>query len=125
MFSHLNFALDGMYPGLFNPMSLATGGTFETEVTIEPVVVSPSGGGGYVPWTPKVSSKPDRYRVTVTVRFNGKVYTDVQIVDDTTARVFAEFHGIKKFDNETIMVSINGVQIIKEEQDVSIQVKIL
>ena len=122
MFSHLNFAMDGLYPGMFNPAALATGGVYETEVIIEPVIPSPSGGGGYVPWTPSIGSKPDRYRVTVIVRFKGKVYKDVQIVDDTAARVFAEFHGIQKFSDESIMVSVNGVQVIKENQEVSIKV---
>lgn len=125
MFSFLNFAVDGLYPGMFSPAGLASGGVYETEVIIEPVVPSPSGGGGYVPWTPSIGSKPDRYRVTVIVKFNGKVYKDVQIVDDTTARVFAEFHGIQKFSDESIMVSVNGVQVIKEECDVSVKVTII
>jgi hypothetical protein len=125
MFSHLNFAMDGLYPGMFSPAALATGGAYETQVTIEPVVVSPGGGGGYMPWTPSVGTKPDRYRVTVIVRFNGKEYRDVQIVDDTTARVFAEFHGIKEFSSESVMVSVNGVQVIQEQQEVAIKVSLL
>ena len=126
MFSHLNFAVDGLFPGMFNPVTLATGGVFETEVIIEPVIpASGGGGGGYVPWVPSIGSKPDRYRVTVIVRFNGKVYKDVQIVDDTNARVLAQFHGIQKFTDESTMVSVNGVQVIKEQQEVSIKVSLL
>ena len=125
MFSHLSFAVDGLFPGMFNPAALATGGAFETEVIIEPVVPVSGGGGGYVPWTPSIGSKPDRYRVTVIVRFNGKVYKDVLIVDDTNARVLAQFHGIQKFTDESTMVSVNGVQVIKEQQEVSIKVSLL
>ena len=125
MFSHLNFAVDGLYPGMFSPAALATGGVYETEVIIEPVIPAPGGGGGYVPWVPSIGSKSDRYRVTVIVKFNGRVYKDVQIVDDATARVFAEFHGIQKFSSDSIMVSVNGIQVIKEETDVSIKVSLL
>lgn len=108
---------------MFSPAALANGGVFETEVIIEPVV--PVSGGGYVPWSPNIGAKPDRYRVTVIVKFNGRVYKDVQIVDDTAARVLAEFHGIQKFSNKSIMVSVNGVQVIKEENNVSIKVTII
>lgn len=112
MFSPLNFAVDGLYPGLFSPATVGSGGAYITEVTIEPVVqVS---GGGYAPWTPALRGKPDRYRVTVTVRYNGKEYKDIQIVDDLQARVYARLAGISHFIPESVMVSVNGLQIIAE-----------
>ncbi len=117
MFDHVNFAVDGLMPGFFNHASIANGGVFDVQVTIEPVIPAP--GGGYVPWTNASQVKPDRYRVTVVVTINGKKYSDSQVVDDNQARVIAKFNGIE-FDETTTMISVNGVQVIGEQTQVKI-----
>jgi hypothetical protein len=109
MFNFTNFAVDGLMPGLFSKLSAGTLGAFDVEVIIEPVVQT--GGGGYAVWTPKSGGKPDRYRVTVRIKFNGKTYTDSKIVDDIEARVIAKFNGITCFDENSTMVSVKGMQI--------------
>lgn len=109
MFNFTNFAVDGLMPGLFSKLSAGTLGAFDVEVIIEPVV--PSAGGGYTTWTPKFGAKPDRYRVTVRIKFNGKTYTDSKIVDDAEAHVIAKFNGINCFDENSTMVSVKGMQI--------------
>ena len=118
MFDFRNFAVDGLMPGMFTHSALATGGTMDIQVTIEPVVVAPS-GGGYVPWSRDSGVKPDRYRVTITVTINGKKYSDSKIVDDLQARVIAKFNGIE-FNETQPMISINGVQVVSEKQEVKI-----
>ena len=118
MFDFRNFAVDGLMPGLFSHSTLATAGAKDIQVIIEPVVQALS-GGGYVPWNSGVSSKPDRYRVTITVTINGKRYSDSKIVDDTEARVIAKFNGIE-FDETVPMVSINGVQVFSEQTEIKV-----
>jgi hypothetical protein len=91
-------------------------GTFEVEVIITPV--SPSSGGGWAP-TP-IGQKPDRYRVTVRVKHNGKLYVDSVIVDDTEARVYAKLNGIETFTENEVMISVNGVQVV----DTTVELKV-
>jgi hypothetical protein len=118
MFDFANFAVDGLMPGMFSHSTVATGGAMEIQVVIEPVVLAPS-GGGYVPWTSKSSTKPDRYSVTITVTINGKRYSDSKIVDDIEARVIAKFNGIE-FDEFVPTISINGVQVVQEQTEVEV-----
>lgn len=123
MFDHRNFAVDGLMPGLFSHLAIGTLGAFETTVVIEPVVFA--GGGGYAPWTPAKSTKPDRYRVTIQVVINGKTYSETKIVDDLEARVLAKFSGIQQFAEDSIMVSLNGIQQMVESSDPIIKVTLL
>lgn len=118
MFSVQNLALGGFYPGLVTSMSIANIGIFDVEVIIQPVV---SGGGGYVP--SRRNEKPERYRVTVRVIHNGKVYEESIVVDDHAARVSAKTNGIMIFSEDTAMVSLNGIQIMEAEQ-IEIRAKI-
>lgn len=112
MFYHRNMAVNGLSPNEINTRSIANQGTFETVVIIEPVIRS--SGGGYVP-VPR-GQKPDRYRVTIKVTINGKTHQETQIVDDLNARVTARILGIEKFEPDTVMVSINGVQVFGEAE---------
>lgn len=108
MIFHRNLAVEGLHPAHISTRSVANLGTYEIEVIITPVPV-PSGGGGGAPRT----ITPRRYLITVRVRFNGKVYEDTQEVDEHRARVIADFHGIKAFKKDEVMVSVNGVQIVE------------
>ena len=106
MFYHKNLAVEGLDPTLFSARSIANLGTYEIEVIIAPVSNT---GGGWLP-TP-IGSKPDRYKVTVTVKHNGKNYIDEQLVTDFEARVAASLYGITKFSEIEPTISINGIQI--------------
>jgi hypothetical protein len=120
MFDHKNLALGGFYPGLVTTRSIANLGTFDVEVIIPPVVPS-GGGGGYFPVAR--NQKPERYRVTVRVSYNGKRYEDSVIVDDYEARVIAKKNGIKIFTETDPMVSLNGVQVT-DQQEIIVRAKI-
>lgn len=105
----------GLYPGLVSTWSIANLGHYETEVIIEPV--SPSVGGGYVPTPPGM--KPDRYRVTVRVKFNGKWYEETRYEDDLQARVTAKIFGIEHFHEDQVMISVNGVHVKNKNVEIS------
>lgn len=115
MFNPKLLATGGFYPGLITTQAVANLGTFTVEVIIQPVV--PSGGGGWVP--APLGSKPDRYRVTVRVKHNGKIYTDSAIVDDIQAKVYAKLNGIT-FSHDTVMISVNGIQQFDHEVNIQI-----
>ena len=105
MFYHQSMATQGLWAEFLSPRSIANLGHYETEVIITPVIQT--GGGGYVP---SFRGKPDRYEVRVRVRIGDRWYEEVAIVSDDKARVSAQLHGITEFKNDTIMVSVNGVQ---------------
>lgn len=112
MFNIANVAMDGMFPGMFSTFGVASLGLLEKTVTIVPVVTSQ--GGGYVPAA--IGQKPDRYRVTIRIIFNGKVYEDTVYVADTRARIIAKLNGIYEFVDDDVMISVNGIQVMTETQ---------
>ena len=114
-------AASGLFPGLKSTLSIANLGHFEREVIIEPVVRS--GGGGYV--RAPIGMKPDRYRVTVRVKFKGKWHEETRIVDDNEARVEAKINGIKVFTENDVMISVNGVQVKKPMDDLAVGARTL
>lgn len=114
MFDTRNMAMDGFYPGLTQPFSIAMLGVHETEVIITPVIPSTQGGGGFVGAPLHIRAK--HFKVTVRIKYNGVWYEDTQIVDEKQARVIAELKGIKSFSTGNVMVSVNGVQIFEQEQ---------
>ena len=116
MFHHRNMAVNGLFPGLTTTRSVSNLGTFETVVIIQPVVSN--GGGGYVPV--RRGQRPDRYKVTVRVSYDGKTHEDSVIVDDIEARVQAELHGITEFNETEVMISINGIQVNKSNPIITI-----
>ena len=115
MFLHRQLATEGLNPNGLTHRGIANLGTFEVEVIIVPIPHPTGGGGGYN------RPLPRQFRVTVRVRFNGKVYEDSQIVDEHRARVIAKFRGIKMFSRTSPMVSVNGIQIMEEKE---IQVRV-
>jgi hypothetical protein len=40
-------------------------------------------------------------------------HEETRIVDDTQARISANFYGISNFKTDEVMISYNGVQVIK------------
>ena len=115
MFLHRQLATSGLHPNGLTHRGIANLGTFEVEVIIVPIPQPTGGGGGYN------RPLPRQFRVTVRVRFNGKIYEDSQIVDEHRARVIAKFRGITNFSTSSPMVSVNGVQIT-EEKEIQIRV---
>jgi|JI10StandDraft_1071094.scaffolds.fasta_scaffold21845_3 hypothetical protein len=113
MFLHRNLAVQGLSPGDLSTRSVANLGTFEVEVIITPIQ-PPSSGGGYVGGYSK--PLPRQFRITVRVKFNGKIYEDSQIVDEHRARVIAKFRGITVFSSTDPMVSVNGMQILDKNE---------
>lgn len=120
MFDHRNYASNGFYPGLYEPFSAANNGILDKEVIITPVIRDTGGGGG---WVPSLSGKPDRYRVEVKLRYNGKEYIDSKIVDDNEARIIAELHGVTKFETDKVIVIVNGVQKFEPIITVNTEIK--
>ena len=94
MFSHKNFALNGLFPGLVTHRSVANLGHFEIEVTIEPIPytgISGGGGGGY---RQPLGVDRTKYKIRIRITRKGKEWVYEQIVGLTIAKVAARI--IKK-----------------------------
>lgn len=98
MFDHRSLATDGLFPGLVSTFSVAIAGALLLDVIIEPII-RPSGGGGYVP-----GARKDKYKVTIRVSRNGKIWKYERVVTNTAARVLAKVLQVKLPEEPQITV---------------------
>lgn len=98
---HFLIALNGLGPEA-TLLDIATNGLLRLIVQIEPILY----GGG------TIGRLPRRYRITINLVFNGESITKEFIADETEAKQVARVSGIEVFETKTVMVSINGVQVL-------------
>ena len=99
MIYHKNLALDGLFPGLVTHRSVANLGTFEIEITVEPIYDGGGGGGGYY------FPRKDKYKVKIRVTRNGKLWELEQVVNSITAKVICKLLRIKQEDSAVTLTS--------------------
>ena len=100
---HFLIAVNGLGPEA-TLLDIATNGLLRLIVQIEPILYG--GGGG------TIGRLPRRYRITINLVFNGESITKEFIADETEAKQVARVSGIEVFETKTVMVSINGVQVL-------------
>lgn len=99
---HFLIAVNGLGPEA-TLLDIATNGLLRLIVQIEPILY---GGGG------SIGRLPRRYRITINLVFNGESITKEFIADETEAKQVARVSGIEVFETKTVMISINGVQVL-------------
>lgn len=114
MFDHKNFATGGFFPGRVTARSIANLGSYEIEVTIEPVQPSRGGGGGadYRPL------KKDKYKIRIRISSKKKVWEYETITNSITARVVAKLSGI------TLNVAEVQVKSVTVSQEITPIIKV-
>jgi hypothetical protein len=101
---HFLIAVNGLGPEA-TLLDIATNGLLRLIVQIEPILYGGGGGGS-------IGRLPRRYRITINLVFNGESITKEFIADETEAKQVARVSGIEVFETKTVMVSINGVQVL-------------
>ena len=96
-----NLAMNGLWPGAVNPLTLIVGGTFIAEIIIEPV--QPSMGGGYIR-----NTDLNKYKITIKIKFKKRVWSYSAIAGQTTAKVIAKLNKI--YINKTD-IKVNSVKV--------------
>lgn len=100
---HFLIAVNGLGPEA-TLLDIATNGLLRLIVQIEPILYGDGGG--------TIGRLPRRYRITINLVFNGESITKEFIADETEAKQVARVSGIEVFETKTVMVSINGVQVL-------------
>lgn len=100
---HFLIAVNGLGPEA-TLLDVATNGLLRLIVQIEPILYGDGGG--------TIGRLPRRYRITINLVFNGESITKEFIADETEAKQVARVSGIEVFETKTVMVSINGVQVL-------------